>query len=1180
MGNGASVNKNYVTHDSFHAIDVEKEFLTIKSTVLDELQISEIDLRSSASWINCSSVIYRKVFGEEAYHENLQTEFPKKLKKSHAGKLALHIAISESKALMGLATKFMHRRATHPRGVCARGTCTFIENTSVPSSSFFDPGRVLPVRVRHSSALNVGNHDGSLEPRGCAIKFADSLEESPFDLFLNTGELAGFFNVESFLQYAILQQSTNDRKNQEYSFKYPTAPKGSISSFRRAPDSYNGLHYYTQTCMEFKALDGLKRYCKFRAVPFGDGPFTTPPIEASGLPDLDDQLRIFLQVNKNGCIPLETETRPFDYLKTEFTKQVTEHGVKYRLQIQLWEWREGVDTMEVFNPNKEWNHILNPFHDIGIIELTEILPDIETERMQNVISRVPHDTIQLIEAWSPQDYNSLNIARAETHPFTQQIRLSKNDVENNHGPCKYIIILNSGPSDYNQRSGNLSLLIRGDSGETSTVILPPPSSLVVSHTVYNAEIGVPQSIHVGHDGVGFDGNWHCLGISIWCYPESADSQSPEYWFPCYGWVEAGKSKTLFSVERSIPQKDSSPQIKRERSLYLEDMRFKWKWSEDCGLPQHSSITELFELPMTEWLPSSHRLSYGLPTLEESFVTAATEKSEVFKSSSSISMLSPFSLSSNSSKRAPLSSHSISHHDLFKKSLRRMATISSKLSVDTALASLNDLPGLFVDVPGGIPRRVYDKFNSDEEFGRQMLNGCNPCLLKRCDELPSNFGVTADMVAPLLPPGSDLASEISAGHIYIADCGILEGIPLWDGTNTEASAHEETANLISVKPRYAPPAMALFAVAPSGKLMPIAIQLSQEIGSPVWTPLDNNIDWMLAKLYYRVSDSNILETIYHILNSHFVMESFAIAAYRHLAPCHPVMKLLHHHFHSLISVNIFIRNIVLGNGGVADILWATGGGGHIELMKKYFVNIWDYSDLSFPQSLRRRGVEDPTKLPGYYYRDDGLTLWLAMESFVRSILSASYTSDEDVREDAEIQGWIRDLHDHGLKGGKNVPDHFDGIDAVIECVTAVMWQCSAGHSAVAGGQYEHFAVALNAPLALLHAPPVNKHFGFSFDDLVKILPTITMLDQTIKTYFATSKWSSIGTHLGEYTKRLFASGSEEIAAATFQDEISAISNKIQERNRMIYEGCNCTNENPYEVPYEYLVPSYVSNSPTT
>ena len=54
-----------------------------------------------------------------------------------------------------------------------------------------------------------------------------------------------------------------------------------------------------------------------------------------------------------------------------------------------------------------------------------------------------------------------------------------------------------------------------------------------------------------------------------------------------------------------------------------------------------------------------------------------------------------------------------------------------------------------------------------------------------------------------------------------------------------------------------------------------------------------------------------------------------------------------------------------------------------------------------RSMESRGVGDPDKLPNYYYRDDGVKLWEAFESYARGILQLFYKNDEDVKDDHEV-----------------------------------------------------------------------------------------------------------------------------------------------------------------------------------
>ena len=117
-----------------------------------------------------------------------------------------------------------------------------------------------------------------------------------------------------------------------------------------------------------------------------------------------------------------------------------------------------------------------------------------------------------------------------------------------------------------------------------------------------------------------------------------------------------------------------------------------------------------------------------------------------------------------------------------------------------------------------------------------------------------------------------------GNVYIADYSVLDNIN--PSINTE---HNNTA---------AP--LCLFLVQKSGDLLPIAIQLSQDAGSAIWTPRDGPEDWLLAKLFVRCADF-LHQFTSHMLYCHLVVEPFVVATMRQLSQAHPVYKLLKPHF---------------------------------------------------------------------------------------------------------------------------------------------------------------------------------------------------------------------------------------------------------------------------------------------
>ena len=110
-------------------------------------------------------------------------------------------------------------------------------------------------------------------------------------------------------------------------------------------------------------------------------------------------------------------------------------------------------------------------------------------------------------------------------------------------------------------------------------------------------------------------------------------------------------------------------------------------------------------------------------------------------------------------------------------------------------SLKAYDDLFDDATVPLPS-VSARCASDEEFGRQRLDGVNPFLLRRCSALPDNFPVDQATVAALLPSGQDLATLRDAGRLYLLDLAILDGI----AAAPDASCAPRCASSMSMQSR--------------------------------------------------------------------------------------------------------------------------------------------------------------------------------------------------------------------------------------------------------------------------------------------------------------------------------------------------------------------------------------------
>ena len=103
-----------------------------------------------------------------------------------------------------------------------------------------------------------------------------------------------------------------------------------------------------------------------------------------------------------------------------------------------------------------------------------------------------------------------------------------------------------------------------------------------------------------------------------------------------------------------------------------------------------------------------------------------------------------------------------------------------------------------------------------------------------------------------------------------------------------------------------------------------------------------------------------------MKTHLLMEAFAVALWRQLPSIHPIFQLLFPHLRSVIAINTIGRNELTAEGGIVDKTLSIGGGGHIQLLEKTYKK-FKFEMLSFPDMLKKRGVDNTKKLPNYYYR---------------------------------------------------------------------------------------------------------------------------------------------------------------------------------------------------------------------
>ncbi|XP_051900760.1 polyunsaturated fatty acid lipoxygenase ALOX15B-like [Pristis pectinata] len=444
--------------------------------------------------------------------------------------------------------------------------------------------------------------------------------------------------------------------------------------------------------------------------------------------------------------------------------------------------------------------------------------------------------------------------------------------------------------------------------------------------------------------------------------------------------------------------------------------------------------------------------------------------------------------------------------------------------------------------------VMKHWKEDTFFGYQYLNGSNPILIKQCSEIPPKFPVTNEMVSLFLGANTSLQQEVQKGNIFIVDYELLDGI----AANSKP------------KQQYLEAPMCLLHLNPANELVPIAIQLRQQPGpaNPIFLPSDSKHDWRLAKIWVRHADAQIHQLVSHLLKTHLFAEIFCIATLRKLPSAHPVFKLLMPHLKFTLHINTEARTLLISEGGIFDQAFSTGGTAKLIILQRALEHT-TYSSLCLPEDLASRRVE---KIPNYYYRDDALKIWSAINKFIENIVDLYYESDASVQEDAEIQEWATEIFTEGFlaRPSSGFPTSFYTKADFVKYLTMVIFTCSGQHSSVNGGQFDWGSWVPNNPSTMQKPAPTEKG-KVSKEDILFTLPGKTATASVLATIHLLSKPAPSSTKLGTYVEERFTEVTAKACIEEFQEALLKIEEEIVKRN----EGL--------ELKYTYFLPSVIDNS---
>ncbi|KAI4556061.1 hypothetical protein MJT46_014684 [Ovis ammon polii x Ovis aries] len=446
-------------------------------------------------------------------------------------------------------------------------------------------------------------------------------------------------------------------------------------------------------------------------------------------------------------------------------------------------------------------------------------------------------------------------------------------------------------------------------------------------------------------------------------------------------------------------------------------------------------------------------------------------------------------------------------------------------------------------------KVHQRWQDDELFGYQFLNGANPMLLRRCTSLPSRL---------VLPSGMEelraqLERELQNGSLFEADFILLDGIP---------------ANVIRGEKQYLAAPLVMLKMDPSGKLLPMVIQIQPPSPisptPPLFLPSDPPLAWLLAKTWVRNSDFQLHQLQYHLLNTHLLAEVIAVATMRCLPGLHPVFKLLMPHIRYTMEINTRARTQLISDGGIFDKAVSTGGGGHVHLLRRALAQL-TYRSLCPLDDLADRHL---LGTPGALYACDALRLWEITARYVEGIVHLFYHGDDVVKGDPELQAWCREITEVGLRQAqeRGFPVSFQSQNQLCHFLTMCVFTCTAQHGAINQGQLDWYAWVPNAPCTMRMPPPTTKE-DVTMATVMGSLPDVRQACLQMAITWHLGRRQPDMVPLGHHKEKYFSDPKAKSVLNQFQTDLENLEREITARNEQL------------DLPYEYLKPSHIENSVT-
>ncbi|KAL3883125.1 hypothetical protein ACJMK2_029418 [Sinanodonta woodiana] len=931
----------------------------------------------------------------------------------------------------------------------------------------------------------IGFKDAAADFRCAFLKFGDTEDAGPMDMAFMTGAASPFNDVGT-LQDFLTGLQDGRAALKLWALRHPSNYYNLVDGLRRAPEEWTSLDYHNYMTYSCQTKENLLHLFRFRLIGKRD-------MAESKLLSID-------QKHPWDLVQSDAEERKAQGTSlSDSLKRISETYPIMKLQVQSRFTVTKSAQDSIVDPSVVWDEKEFPWRDLASIVLSYNVSNLPEERAKYSFEKLPED-IRLGTSSKLESYTELLLFQERALlSSTRQRMMTEESVLKKQKMTTYIIQVETGVFMFSGTNANAFISLFGTTDRTKRLLLDKSfhNDFERGHKdayyVSAPSVGDIKFIKLRVEGGLINREWYLRNIFIF------DMESRKsYDFPCFRWLSS--TITLPRGNAVLPQDEIDPALKRVRRMWLADEQMVVRWQIQTGLPSNIDYPTYKDLPRNlrfaadrEWEKKIILGSYAIKMKIHNFLTVFDDFDDF-------------------------------------EDFKALTEVLDQSEISKFIIA-------------------NDNWKRDEEFGRSVLDGVNPIMIRRCQAPLNHFPVTDDMLQGILERNLSLKEEMEAGHVYLLDYKVLQDVP-------------------RKIDRYLPNPLCMLYVRSNGTLVPIAIQLGQspEEANLIWTPHDTELDWLFAKTWVKTADIHVHALNTHFYRSHRVSEVFALATIRNLSLAHPVFKLLIPHLKYTIAVNATAGEVLLGGEDSIFFKMLAIGGHELKLIANGYKDFhWDL--LNIPKEFATRGVKDPELLPNYHYRDDALIMWKCIGEFVSKVVDMYYRAESDVFNDHELQSWMREIKEKGLVSwneDNGVPRSVESVSHLKEILTMIIFNVSCYHAAVNFGQADYYTFGPNYPSAM-RTPPPTKKASTTMASIMAALPV--KADQALAVAFANylSTYSEDEVYLGEFPDVFFAETAVLKLQEEFRQELKKISEQIKTRNQKM------------DIPYYYLLPERVPNS---